>query len=298
MNDRKLTATINRLTLDPGYGAYLAAANALDAASPETSSLPTLRVAVLRNFTIDPLLPVLKGEIARAGFYPQVYLGDYDAVGRDVLDGDSALYQFHPDFIILAQWLEPLAPALTARFLSLAPQEVNDEIERIVASIGEIVAAVRRFSNAPILLNNFPLPTYTTLGILDSQAEQNHIHTILRLNLELLRHARQWPDVYLVDYLALLARIGSGRGLDQRHWHMSRAPLGGHALVPFGQEYGKFIRALRGKTRKCLVLDCDNTLWGGIIGEDGWRASKSARRTPGPATRRFSARFSTCASVE
>jgi FkbH-like protein len=287
MTAQDASAVLKRLVEDATYPAYTAAANWLDGISPGASGLPPLRVAVLRNFTIDPLLPVLKGEIARAGFHPQIYLGNYDAIGRDVLDGDSALYQFHPDFIIIAQWLEPLAPVLTTRFLSLAPHEVNDEIERILAALGEMVTAVRRFSNAPILLNNFPLPTYTTLGILDSQAEQCHTHTILRLNQELLRRARQWHDVYLVDYMSLLARIGSWRGVDERHWQMGRAPLSSHALVPFGQEYVKFIRALRGKTRKCLVLDCDNTLWGGIIGEDGMAGIQIGLTYPGSCYQAF-----------
>jgi len=262
-------------------------ANALEGAAPEASHLPPLRVAILRNFTLDPMIPVIKGEIALAGFYPVIYLGDYDAIARDALDPDSALYAFQPDFVIVAQWLETLAPALVTRFLSLSPEQVNAEVERVLTTVDEIVAALRRHSKASILLNNFLLPLYPTLGILDAQSESYQTHTILKLNLELLRRLHQSRDVYLVDYMGLMAWVGSRQGVDERYWQIGRAPIGRHALVPLGQEYGKFFRALRGKTRKCLVLDCDNTLWGGIVGEDGLAGIQLGTAYPGSCYQAF-----------
>ncbi|MCX6008163.1 MAG: HAD-IIIC family phosphatase, partial [Chloroflexi bacterium] len=281
MSKQDLDETLRRLANEPTYSAYTATANALEGVTSKASHLPPLRVAILRNFTIEPMIPVIKGEIALAGFYPVIYLGDYDAVARDALDPDSALYAFQPDFVVMAQWLETLAPTLVTRFLSLSPEQVNDEVDRVLTTLAANVTALRQHSKAPILLNNFPLPMHTTLGILDSQSEQFQTQTILRLNLQMLRYARQWGDAYLVDYLALLARIGSQRGIDERHWQMAHAPLSSQALVPVGQEYAKFIRALRGSTRKCLVLDCDNTLWGGIVGEDGIAGIQIGTTYPG-----------------
>jgi FkbH-like protein len=120
-----------------------------------------------------------------------------------------------------------------------------------------------------VLWNNFPLPAQPTLGILDAQSEISQAQTVLRLNEEIRRLALQVPDTYVVDFMSLLARLGSTQGLDERQWQASRVPLGRQALVPAGQLYGRFARALRGRSRKCLVLDCDNTLWGGVVAEDG-----------------------------
>ena len=96
-----LTAALRRLTDEMTYSAYLVVANTLTKSPPESTSLPRLRVAVLRNFTVEPLIPVIQGEIARAGFYPEIYLGAYDAMMQDVLDPDSALYAFQPDSSVL-----------------------------------------------------------------------------------------------------------------------------------------------------------------------------------------------------
>jgi predicted enzyme involved in methoxymalonyl-ACP biosynthesis len=254
MSRQDFTTTSYPLPGKPSYRAYVAVANSLERIPQEASHLAPLRVAILRNFTLDSMIPVIKGEIALAGFHPQIYLGDFDAIARDVLDPESGLYAFDPHFVIVAQHLGTLAPDLFTRFPVFSPERVNAEIDRVLTTIGEMVAVLRRHSKAPILINNFPLPIYPALGILDAQSEDYQTHAILRLNLELLRLLRDLRDVHLVDYMSLMARVGSQQGVDERYWQIGKAPVGRHAVVPSGQEYGNFFRALRGKTRKCLVL--------------------------------------------
>ena len=281
MNQQDLTTALNHLVDESTYNNYVTVANALDHFRSEARHMPLLRVAILRNFTLEPMIPVIKGEIALAGFYPEIYLGDYDTIAQDVLEPHSGLYKFQPDLVILAQWIDALCPVLTTRFLSLSPQQVNSEIEGILTTVSEFIWALRRHTNAPILVNNFPLPSYLTLGILDAQSESYQTHTILRLNLELLRRLHEIRDVSIVDYMSLMARIGSEQGLDERYWQIGRSPIGRNALVGFGKEYGKFFRALLGKIRKCLVMDCDNILWGGIVGEDGMEGIQVGTIYPG-----------------
>lgn len=269
MSVQNLKNTLSRLEKEFTYSAYVSVSNALDRVKPEENNMIVLRVAILRNFTVDPVIPVIKGEMALAGFHPLIYLGDYDTIARDVLDDSSSLYEFKPDIVIIAQWLEALAPSLITKFRSFSSTQVNDETERVLSTMSEITEALRQNSNAPILVNNFQLPSYLTLGILDAQSQNYQTQTILKLNIELFNRLCRIPNVYLVDYMSLMARLGSEQGVDERCWQIGRAPIGRNALLPFGQEYGKFIRALHGKIRKCLVMDCDNILWGGVVGEGG-----------------------------
>jgi FkbH-like protein len=281
------TATLASLKNQPTYQHYLAAANAISTTPPDTGLLSPVRIAILRNFTVEPLVPVLKGEAALSGFYPVIYLGNYNAIAADTLNPYSDLYAFQPDIIILAQWLETLSPLLADRFLSLTPEQIEQELESVLEGIEQHLAAIRQSSRAPILLNNFPLPFYPTLGILDAQAESYQTYSILRLNQQLTRRIKQWADVYVVNYMGLMAQHGLAQSFDERQWHTAHAPLARHSIVPLGQEYGKFLRALRGKPRKCLVLDCDNTLWGGILGEDGLNGIQLGSTYPGSAYQAF-----------
>jgi len=287
MSGQDLSTLLNSLARESTYTTYTAVANALDRIGLQASHMPPLKVAILRNFTLDPMIPVIKGEIALAGFYPVIYLGDYDTIAQDVFNPDSSLYMFQPDLVIVAQWMEALAPDLVTRFVSLLPDQANNETERVLVAVSETIAALRRHTNAPILVNNFPLSPYPALGIMDAQAENNQTYAILRLNLGLLKCMQQVRDIYLVDYMSLMARTGSGQGIDERYWQIGRAPISRSALVSFAQEYGKFFRALRGKVRKCLVLDCDNVLWGGVIGEDGMEGIELGAIYPGSCYQAF-----------
>lgn len=281
MNNVDLAQCLAHIEQNPSYNSYCVTANILDNMTAEDSGLTPMRVAVLRNFTFEPLLVIFKSEIALMGFFPCIYVGDYDTIMPDVMKPDSDFYRFKPDFVILAQWLEILAPQLVTRFLSLSDDDVTMETQRVLDTIMDVVGCIRKHCKAPILLNNFPMPDYVTLGILDAQSDGMQINTLRRLNQELLHRTREFSNVYIVDYAYLMARIGYQNGFDERYWHIGKAPISRHALLSFGLEYIRFLRVLSGKVYKCLILDCDNTLWGGIVGEEGLDGIKLGPAYPG-----------------
>lgn len=282
-----LSSALTRLGEEKSYSRYLAVSNALDEIGPGGPELSPVRVAILRNFTVESVIPVIAGEVALMGIHSHFYTGGFDTAAQDVFDNSSQLYSFQPDCIILAEWLESLAPQLTGRLLSLSAEQVEDEINRVLRSINEILVAIRKNLSVPILINNFPLPINLTLGILDAQSENFQTGAILRLNQRLQKMAQASSGLYVVDLMSLAARLGHDRAFDRRYWHIGRAPIARTALVALGQEYAKFIRALRGKSRKCLVVDCDNTLWGGVIGEDGMSGIKLGGTYPGSCYEAF-----------
>lgn len=278
MNDDVFNA-IERVKDEPTYVAYSALANLADTAGEQ--GFEPYRISVLRNFTIEPLIPVIKGEVLRLGLAPDIYVASFDAIAESVLNSSSQLYTHKPHVILIAQWAETVSPLLTSKFLSLSGEQVEDEVARIVGTMESWLHCIRLNCDAPVLVNNFPLPSIVTLGILDYQSESHQLHTVLKLNSALLKMSKKFFDVYWVDTLSLFARLGYSAAVDERNWQTARAPISKHALLPFGLEYAKFIRALRGKTRKCLVLDCDNTLWGGVVGEDGLDGIKLGSTHPG-----------------
>lgn len=282
-----IKAKLDQLRNSPTYSEYMHVSNVLDDEKNTITGMPTLKVAILRNITVETLIPVIKGEIALLGFHPEIYLGDFDTVAWDVMETNSKLYEFKPDIIIICQWLTALSPDIVSRFCSLTPNMRQEAVERVMNHHCEMLASVRKKTNAPVLINNFPLPDYTSLGIVDSQEMYHQVNTMTHLNQKLLQGIKAWTDVYLVDFMKLFARIGSSQGIDERYWHIGRAPLGRQALIPVGQEYARYIRALTGKTKKCLVLDCDNTLWGGIIGEVGRHGIQCGDAYPGSCYQAF-----------
>ncbi len=269
-----------RVQTDRSYGAYSALANLVAKFDSKESGLQPLRLAVLRNYTVEPMIPVLNGELAVAGFHPEIYTGDFDAISRDAFDPASPLYSFKPEVIVVSQWLETLAPDFINRFVPYSQEATKTEVDRIITGIVDNLSAIRRNTSVPILVNNFPLLGRPTLGVLDAQGPWQ-TGALLELNRLLLSACQDLSDVYVVDLFGTMAFVGAEEGFDERYWQMGRAPLGKKILIPFGREHASLIRALNGKSRKCLVLDCDNTLWGGIIGEDGLEGIQLGSSHPG-----------------
>jgi FkbH-like protein len=269
MSIGRLREALARLEDDDSYTARLSAANALDQDAAAELGLTPLRLAILRDMTIEPLIPALQAELARAGFVAEVRVGDFDTIGRDARTGGGPLDGFEPDLVLILRWLEQTAPDLATGFLGLEPVQVRAAIDDVAGRVRAELVAIRSRTRAPILINTFPLPDVTTLGVLDAQIETGHRRAIEDLNRALLEVAHGVPDVLLVDVARLVGRIGSRTAIDERAWQSSRAPMARPLLIALSAEIATFARAVGGRVRKCLVLDCDGTLWGGIVGEDG-----------------------------
>jgi FkbH-like protein len=99
--------------------------------------------------------------------------------------------------------------------------------------------------------------------------------------------AKGFSDIYILDIAKIFAVEGFLNSFDSRHWQIARAPFTQRAILRVCNELGRFIKALRGKSKKCLVLDCDNTLWGGVIGEDGMGGIKLGTTFPGSCYKAF-----------
>lgn len=261
------------------YSDYCRLSNQIEKVS---SNGEKLKIAFLRSFTIEPLLPVVRTKIAQMDYLPEFYIGEYDNIAQEVFNKESGLYKFSADFIVMFQWLEQIAPNLSNRFLSLTGEDdVNDEIERVSQQMSDYISAIRAQTNTTIVLNNFPVLENSTLGILDSQSSQFYYGAFKKLNARLIDIKEQFPGVYILDLERMFSVNGIESSYDKRSWYMAQAPLGKNILVSLGDTLSLYFKSLTGKVKKCLVLDCDNTIWGGIVGEDGLSGIKLGNNFPG-----------------
>ena len=122
-----------------------------------------------------------------------------------------------------------------------------------------------------MVVNNFALPPYAALGIYELAAERSQTEAIRRLNDGLTTALSALPGVHVLDFDRLCAEGGYCRAYDAKMWYLGRALLTVDALRALARAQATFVQALAGSPRKCLVVDLDNTLWGGVVGEDGVR---------------------------
>jgi FkbH-like protein len=279
-----LVDLIDALDKRPTIAEYQAVARALD---DHRGDLRPCRVALLASFTIDPLVPFLRVEAARLGFDADVYVGPFNAVHQELLDPQSGCGRRQPDIVFITQLLADVCPALSDDFLAQPPQAVDQLIDETIATCMNTIRAYRERSSATVVLSNFGMPAAPVLGIFEAMAEGSQTAAIRRLNTRLVESARTLPGLYVQDVDRLAAQVGQSRWYDMRMWCLARAPLSGHALPALAALHAAFIHAAFGPPRKCLVVDLDHTLWGGVLGEDGIHGIALGQSYPGNAFRRF-----------
>lgn len=260
----------DRLGENPSYRDYVAVEKLVRTVTNDApDGTVRVRLAVLGNYTLQPVMPVIRAELALNRILIEDYVGRFDAVFDEALNPDSGFRQLDADAVILSLWLEALAPDLAVGFTSLDRERIKKIVDDAKMLVGHMLDALRETSLAPIFLNNFPLPVCPAYGALDASIANGQVDVVERLNIAVREIAATFPNVWLVDLRQCLAVVGSAHGLDERLWQMARAPLAQKGCVAAGQLYARLLAAWQGRTRKCLILDCDNTLWGGVIGEDG-----------------------------
>jgi FkbH-like protein len=138
-----------------------------------------------------------------------------------------------------------------------------------------------------LIIHDLEQPLYPSFGVFDAQLQAGQAAVIRNLNSELRALARTQRGVYVFDYDDLLARHGRCNWHDERKWLTARMPISASHLIHLANEWLRYLVPLRGKLAKALVVDLDNTLWGGIIGEDGMAGIKLGPEYPGAAFQSF-----------
>jgi FkbH-like protein len=241
----------------------------------------------LRSFTVEPMLPLLRAAALLHGVDLQSQVGEFNAYPQELLDPNSALYTSQPDVVYLAVQTRDLLPDLWERAASLDPAQAQTLVEQALANLRSWVALFRERSRAHLVLFDLALPAWPSAGLLDAQALEGQTAKILWLNQQLRALAAAHTGVTVLPFEALVSRIGRQQFYDERKWLTARMPVAASALWPLASECLRMLLPLQGKVCKALVVDLDNTLWGGIVGEDGPHGIKLSAEYPGAAYRAF-----------
>lgn len=231
---------------------------------PGALGLRPLRVAVLASSTVDHLLDILPFWLALSGIEAQLHLAEYDTVTQTVLDAHSALYAFKPQLVwLFSTWRDlgmTIEPGATAG-------EVQACVEQEVQSRAALWQILENRLACLVMQNNADMPADDPFGHMAGAVAWGR-RTALRLyNARLAAAAPPGVIVFDLDHLA--AQWGTLRWVDPRHWFHSRHAFALDASGLVAAQAARVIGAAVGLARKCLVLDLDNTLWGGVIGDDG-----------------------------
>lgn len=223
-----------------------------------------LRLAILGGFTTHQLRDLVKLYLFAAGVSADIYESDYDVFRQEILDPTSGLYDFKPNVVYLATHWRNLghSPAL-----SDTAEGVGRQVEAEFKDWALLWQTVHDRLGCQVLQNNFDTPPRRALD----NFEMRHAGTLARFIAETNRLMMERAPAYVTihDVDALASNAGRRAWGNERFFLHAKMPCAPEYMVDYAHSISSILAAQLGLSRKCLVLDLDNTLWGGVIGDDG-----------------------------
>ena len=224
------------------------------------------KIAVLGGSTTHDIVKVLELFLLHYGIDPQFYESEYAQYWQDAMFDNAALKEFAPDMIYIHT---------SNRNIQEYP-DLSDTAEAVDALLDKnyrhyevMWDKLQESYHCPIIQNNFEYPFYRLLGNKEACDIHGRISFLNRLNEMFYQYAREHNHFYINDINYLSACYGLDKWADPFYWHMYKYALCLPAVPALSFNIANIIKSIYGKNKKALVLDLDNTLWGGVVGDDG-----------------------------
>lgn len=228
----------------------------------DVSSLPTLRVSLLGDTATQFLATAIKGEGVERGYNIDLFEAEYNQVERQILDPTSDLYAHDAKYTIVFQsthkLLEHYSLMPASEWSALADERINF-IRVICENVG-----------GKVIYYNYPEIEDTVFGSYANKVSSSFSYQLRKLNYELMNLAQKYPNLFICDIAGIQNKFGRDFMFDSTVYVSTEMILSIDALPHVASRTLDIISSLEGKFKKCLILDLDNTVWGGVVGDDGW----------------------------
>lgn len=242
----------------------------------EKDGLVPKKIAIMSGSTIGEIKNILELFLLDAGIRPEFYVGGYALYYENLVFDDGSLAAFAPDVI----YIHTSAQNITdwpSQFDSA--EAAAQKLENTYARFEQVWQAAARFG-CPVVQNNFELPSYRIMGNRDAVDVRGRVRFVNELNARFAAYAEKTPNFYLHDLCYLAASVGLDNFFSPSVWYAYKYAMDTQYIPLLCHSVTRIIKSLFGKNKKSVVLDLDNTLWGGVIGDDGPEGIALGKETP------------------
>ena len=276
---------LQKIKEDPSYSTYWSVYKQLQKLDFSKVDIPPnqqIKIAVLSSFTIDPLAAFLDIDCRKEKLFPEIYIAPFNRFQEEIIDNKSQLYKFKPEIIFFFVELESLLEEnFLIDFTRHEEKIIEEEIERIIVLITDLLTKLSETTDSMIVFSNFVIPTFSPLGVLDKKQHIGLKRFYNRINDKLETEYQNDSSIFIFDFNESVSKFGKNDYINYPMYYRGSLLLSEKFLPEISYDLMGYIKPLKGRNRKCIVLDCDNTLWGGIIGEDGIDGIKLNINYPG-----------------
>ncbi len=225
----------------------------------------SIRLAILASSTVDHLLPGIRIAGLRRRLLIDIHTGNYGQYRQELLDPTSSLHRFKPNVVLFAVAARGTIAALQ---LGASPEEAEKAVTQSVEDLRALWRKARDTLKAGVIQQTYLNTADPVFGNYDRVVPAAPTRLVARLN-DRLAEAATEESVLLLDIARASERDGITAWFDPARWLQAKMEIAPEVAPLYGDLLGRILAAQRGLSKKCLVLDLDNTLWGGVIGDDG-----------------------------
>lgn len=225
-----------------------------------------LRIAVLGGSTTSDIVKILELFLRQRGIVPEFYESEYAQFYNDAVFGNETLDAFKPELIFIhttIRNIENFPEILESR------EDVDAKLNKEFARFEQMWTALSEKFGCPIIQNNFEMPFYRLMGNREVGVPYGKIDFVTRLNCRFYDYSAAHKNFYINDINYVSASYGLEIWSQPRYWHLYKYAMNIDAIPDFAFNLSKIICSIMGRNKKVIALDLDNTLWGGVIGDDG-----------------------------
>ncbi len=229
------------------------------------SGLKTIKVGILGDTATQFLTQGIRGIGYDFGVNFDVWEADFNQIERQTLDPSSELYSFDPELIIIFQ----SSHKLLGKYNKIKNEQHSTFAQNEIESIDSIYSSISEKSTAKVIFYNYTEIDDAVFGNFANKTESSFLFQLRKLNFSLMEYASSKPDFYLCDISSIQNIVGKLNFFQPSIYISTDMVLSIDVIPSIALKTVNLINSLQGKFKKCLIIDLDNTTWGGIIGDDG-----------------------------
>lgn len=240
-----------------------------------------IRIGILCSFTINGLEETLRVKSAEKDVDCISYVGGYNQYNQEILNLKSNLYKFSPDVTFLIIDTRNILGDLFLLPYSVSVLERKNFVEKKLKEIQNLANTFTNNTKSKLVIANFAIPTYSPHGIFETKSEYGYHQMIEDLNNGLINFFVNSSSVYIYNFNGFVSRYGEENIFDYKQFFFGDMKISLDYIPYMANDLMGYVIGFLGLSKKCIVLDLDNTLWGGIVGEDGFNGIKLGPEPPG-----------------
>lgn len=224
------------------------------------------KIAVFGGSTTNDIVVYLELFLLNNGIEPEFYQSEYAQYWQDAMFPSTELLNFKPDIVFIHTTNRNITSYPTT---ADSKEKVNELLESEYTKFEQMWQEIVNTYHCPIIQNNFEMPFYRLMGNKDCSDYRGHSNFVTRLNEKFYEYANENEGFYINDINFISASYGLKSWSDPQYWNMYKYAMCVDAIPEFSFNLANIIKSIFGKNKKALALDLDNTLWGGVVGDDG-----------------------------